>query len=477
VNERSIEPATPLSAPTGQVYAAGDLALLEAAFASLHEGVTVHDSTGQIVACNRAAARLFGVSVDEVIGTSNSLRSTLDVRYTDETPVTAENSSVTRVLATGEPERGCVLQYRIPGLSGARWVRANFHPLLRAGQAKPWGVVCSFVEITDAEGAEARLRDFSRQLRSVLTDESAVVYVKDRDGRYLYVNRRLGRLFGLARSQILGKTRAELLLADLTRMCDRDNVTVLDQRGVVTAEESFEHDVDQRGVVTAEETFGHDGDERIYLTVKFPLLDDADAPWAIAGVSIDITERRRAEQAREHQLVQAALYDSLTGCANRALLAEHLARALARAQRSERSVALLCFDVDNLKAVNDRFGHAAGDELLRVLAKRLERHVRRTDVVGLLDANAIISRHGGDEFVLLLSDLDDVDAALSGVIRHVDAAFGEPFEFAAQSITPSVSYGVSIYRRHGVTADALLAHADAAMYEMKRRHREQPDRP
>jgi diguanylate cyclase (GGDEF)-like protein/PAS domain S-box-containing protein len=393
--------------------------------------------------------------VDDVIGSSDSLRSRLDVRYKDGTPVTRENSKVTEVLATGEPVRGCVLRYATGG-DAPRWVRGNFHPLLRADANEPWGVVCSFVDVTDADGAEARLRDFSRQMRTVLADESAVVYVQDRQGRYLFANRRLGQLLGLARSEIIGKTQAEVLPADLNHERAHSTAAVLEQRGVVEAEETFELD----------------GERRTYLAVKFPLLDDADEPWAIAGVSIDITDRLRAEQAREQQLVRAAFHDRLTGCANRELLAEHLARALGRVQRSERSVVLVFFDVDDLKAVNDHLGHAAGDALLRVLAQRLRRSVRRADVVGLLDAKALLARYGGDEFVLLLSDLEvDVDVVVRAVITRVDEALTASFEYGGHTITPSVSYGVSMYPKHGVTAEDLLDHADAAMYEMKRRRR------
>jgi PAS domain S-box-containing protein len=406
-------PKGPRTAGSERAYAVGDLALLEAAFASLHEGVTVHDATGRIVACNPSAARLFGLAADEILGASAALRLALDVLYADDTPVTAENSKVTAVLATGEAQQG-VLQFRLPHEPVPRWVRGNFHPLLRDGEAEPWGVVCSFADITDPGGAPDRLRDFSRQMRTMLADESAVVYVKDRDGRYLFANRRLGQLLGIPRRRLIGMTDAELVPPEVADECRRSN------------EAAFA----ERRVVQAEETFFLDGERRTYLTVKFPLVDDTDQPWAIAGVSIDITERK----AVEHDLP------------DRELLTHHLTQALARARRRNLGVALVVVMIDG--------GRSGDAERLRALAQRVEATIRQTDVLAILD-----SRRGA-ELVVLLSDLPARAAAADLVIDRI-----------TQAGDVRVGFGVSVYPDDGLTAEQLLEHAEAAADEAKRGRR------
>ena len=168
--------------------------------------------------------------------------------------------------------------------------------------------------------------------------------------------------------------------------------------------------------------------------------------------------RRRASQARIDYL---AHHDMLTGLPNRALLLDRLQYILATAKRRDKQVALLFIDLDNFKTVNDSLGHMAGDELLKVIAARIQATLRSGDVV---------SRHGGDEFLVVLPDLAG-DQGPIPVAEKLLAAIGEPMELERQSISVSPSIGISVFPRDGATADVLIRNADAAMYLAKGRGR------
>jgi diguanylate cyclase (GGDEF)-like protein len=163
----------------------------------------------------------------------------------------------------------------------------------------------------------------------------------------------------------------------------------------------------------------------------------------------------------QSDLQQMALHDGLTGLANRALLEDHLPQAIAAAERRQRRLAVLFLDLDGFKDINDSLGHAAGDELLRSVASRLQSCVRKSDTV---------SRHGGDEFVVLLTDIDRVDHAADRA-QEIINAIGVPHRLGAHTVETSVSVGVSIYPDDGRQPTALLQAADAAMYQAKERGR------
>ncbi|MEP6953738.1 MAG: diguanylate cyclase, partial [Solirubrobacteraceae bacterium] len=170
---------------------------------------------------------------------------------------------------------------------------------------------------------------------------------------------------------------------------------------------------------------------------------------------LDVTERRAAEAQVEH----LAYHDALTGLPNRALLGEHLAHALSRATRAGTACALLYLDLDDFKLVNDSFGHAGGDELLRQVAARLDARSRAGD---------LLARQGGDEFLLLLADLDgDPVAAAQRAADGLLEALTEPFRLSGEELQLGASIGLSVYPRDATDADTLLRHADAAMYQAK----------
>lgn len=153
-----------------------------------------------------------------------------------------------------------------------------------------------------------------------------------------------------------------------------------------------------------------------------------------------------------------ALHDALTGLPNRRLLNDRLELAIAQARRNRVTFAVLYVDLDGFKPVNDRYGHKAGDRVLAVVARRLQRHFRRNDTV---------ARVGGDEFVLLLPDVGSQTKA-QVVVEKVTDLIAQPIQHGDQMIHIGASVGVSLYPHHGETPDALIDHADAAMFWEKR---------
>jgi len=170
---------------------------------------------------------------------------------------------------------------------------------------------------------------------------------------------------------------------------------------------------------------------------------------------ITAAARKRAELQQE--IAHQAAYDSLTGLANRGHLLAQIEAALHRARRGGNQLALLALDLDGFKAVNDTFGHAAGDEVLRVVADRMRSVVRAGDTVGRL---------AGDEFVILLEPLEDTSELLELGGRLI-AAVSAPVPVDGRDVSVGVSIGAAVSSDGGTDADALLHHADAATYRAK----------
>ncbi len=182
--------------------------------------------------------------------------------------------------------------------------------------------------------------------------------------------------------------------------------------------------------------------------------DDATFLEAVANVIATSLDRTRSLDDLRHQ----AQHDSLTELPNRALLLDHLEAALAHSRRHHAEVAVLICDIDRFKVINDGLGHAAGDEVLRVVADRLARHLRPGDSVG---------RFGGDEFVVVCPDVPGLPMVVA-IAERLSAAVSEPIEVAGTRLVVSASIGIAIGHNAGPdSAAGLLRDADAAMYRAK----------
>lgn len=187
-------------------------------------------------------------------------------------------------------------------------------------------------------------------------------------------------------------------------------------------------------------------------------LSAARIPWGggevVFGSLVDLTPLKTAEA--EVRLL--ADQDSLTGLPNPRCIRERLERALSRARRHDDGIAVMFVDLDRFKAVNDTFGHAVGDTVLKTVAQRLRDIVRDCDTVG---------RMGGDEFVLMLTDIAD-PAILSVIAQRAVDAIAAPIDIDGGPVHVGASIGVASFPEHGDDVDMLLRRADQAMYAVKR---------
>ena len=181
-------------------------------------------------------------------------------------------------------------------------------------------------------------------------------------------------------------------------------------------------------------------------------FEDENATHAIAYIR-DLSERKKLEESLRHQ----ATHDELTGLPNRWLFHLHLERAMARAGRTSRQMAVLFLDLDDFKKVNDGFGHAVGDALLVQVGKRMRRALRENDT---------LARMGGDEFAVLLPDLNDIDEA-AYVARKLLLALQPAYRLQDLDLYSGASVGMAIYPDDAQSSDVLLRYAELAMYEAK----------
>ena len=187
--------------------------------------------------------------------------------------------------------------------------------------------------------------------------------------------------------------------------------------------------------------------------------------WLLAGSAVVLVGLfgfyrwvRARERLAAERIERLAHYDVVTGLPNRALLADRLEQEIARAQRTERGFALLMFDLDGFKQVNDTWGHAAGDAVLAMVGRRSRQSVRASDTVG---------RVGGDEFLAILPETSHAGAVQ--VAEKLREALGQPYLLGGPVANLGASVGVSFYGEHGVDAESLQRAADGALYEAKRR--------
>jgi len=201
------------------------------------------------------------------------------------------------------------------------------------------------------------------------------------------------------------------------------------------------------------------------IEIQFVQLPGSDTPGGDWLVRLrDISDRREAQD----RLVRLANYDSLTGLPNRSLFRSRLERAMQRARRSGRSLALMFLDLDRFKIVNDSLGHEAGDRLLQHVASVLTGSLRKVDSVSRVKEESpfTISRLGGDEFTVIAEDIGGADDAALIAQRLLDA-LNTPFLLGEEEVVVSVSIGISMFPTDDVDLDRLVRHTDMAMYRAK----------
>ncbi len=334
-----------------------------------------------------------------------------------------------------------VLEYRIIHADGSeRWVTERGRGIAQEGAAQ--ALLHGFIQdITDRHLYEKQLVEAEQRYRSIFENAIEGIFQSTSDGHYLQVNNALARIYGYdsPEDMIIGlRDIGEQLYLQPRR---RDEfVRLMREEGVVT---NFESRV-----------YRKDGSV-IWISENAHTVLDADGNLLYyEGTVEDITERKAYEELIAFQ----ATHDHLTRLPNRVLLLERLGQAILAAEREGTQVAVMFVDLDHFKNVNDSLGHVAGDELIRVIAKRLRHTLRDSDTV---------ARLGGDEFVLLLPDVPRGSGVVTRAVERVLAAVEQPCVIGDQEYLITCSIGISLYSDDGLDAETLLKHADIAMYRAK----------
>ena len=287
--------------------------------------------------------------------------------------------------------------------------------------------------------AEVHRRRGEQRFASLVRHSSDLIAVVQPDTTVSYQSPSSERILGIRPEDVLGRP-----FSALATPADRERLAV----AVVAA---------ARGErVQAVDCTLMDGEGRPrQFEVRFTNLLDDEHVGGIVLNARDVSERKAFEAELAHQ----AFHDPVTGLANRAMFAEQVRQALARARREGRTPAVIFVDLDDFKTVNDSLGHAAGDEVLVEVARRLDESIRGADVA---------ARFGGDEFAVLLEDVAESQAAADAAQRILEL-LARPMPAGHREVTLGGSIGISVFAPGDARdADELIRDADAAMYIAKR---------
>ena len=319
-----------------------------------------------------------------------------------------------------------------------KWLNTRAAPLGdRAGRVA--GYLGVSADIAAIKETEETLRASEARFRSYFELPLIGIALTGADKRWWEVNDRLCELLGYRRTQLLGMTWAELTHVDDLAM----DVT------------QFERVINRRAEgYSLEKRFIRQDGALLYANVSTRCVRRANgAVDYFVMVIQDITERKQAEEHIE----RLAHHDALTGLPNRVLLSDRLQQTVARAARDHTLAGTMLVDLDRFKLINDGLGHAVGDRLLREVAERLQECIRQGDT---------ISRQGGDEFAVLLPDLENDEGAVRIAQRMLESV-AEPYRLDSHELSVTCSIGISLYPRDGRNADLLLKNADIALYRAK----------
>ena len=302
------------------------------------------------------------------------------------------------------------------------------------------GVVFNSRDVTGRKQAERALWESERRFRNSFENAAVGMALVGTDGRWLRVNRSLCEIVDYSEGELLEKS-----FQDITHPEDLG-------KDLEQARRLLEGEI---GSYQMEKRYLRKDGSVVWILLNGSLVrDEEGGPLYFIAQVQDISGRKRAED----QLQRQAFHDALTGLPNRKLFMDRLRHALERTRRRRgHKVAVLFMDLDGFKIVNDSLGHETGDLLLTVVAERLERILRPEDT---------LARFGGDEFVVLLEEVEGPEEAML-VAQRVTEELGRPFALEGQEIFLSVSVGIGLGDTHTKTPEYLLRDADTAMYRAK----------
>ena len=408
--------------------------LFKGLFDAAPDALVVVNAQGQITFANRQTATMFGYAHAELIGQ-------------------AVECLVPQRL------RGAHLQQRLR-FQAAPHQRPMGAGLALFGQRKdgsefPLDILLSPIDTAQGTQVLAAMRDLSERKavlaalyeareRSRVTLESIgdAVFSTETDGNLLYVNPVAERMNGWRCAEALGKPLAQVL-----------KIVEHEQREPIRLLPTELAPGDSGSLTGHAILIRRDGSE---LPVEYTAAPIRDAAGKAAGTVIVLRDITRSRELTR-QMAYLAQHDFLTKLPNRLLLNDRLTQAIGFARRCGTQVAVLFLDLDHFKHINDSLGHGIGDRLLQSVAQRLLACVRSSDTV---------SRTGGDEFVILLAEIEHAEAAAASAEKLI-AALAEPQQIAGHDLQVSTSIGISLYPQDGPDAETLIKNADLAMYHAK----------
>ncbi len=300
------------------------------------------------------------------------------------------------------------------------------------------GLIGTITDVSELKEAESALREGEARFRDLTELSSDWYWEQDADLRFTQISSKVDE-FSLGAEEDLGKARWEVPRLQMTEEQWRQH------KAALAARRPFQDFVYQRLDIH--------GNLRTISVSGRPIFDEEGRFQGYRGTGRDITEQKRAEEQIRHM----AQHDALTELPNRMLLHDRIGQAIAQAQRNRGVLALLFIDLDRFKTVNDSLGHPVGDRLLKTVAERLGSCTRGSDT---------IARIGGDEFVVLLSDLDQPEDARY-VAQKVLDALSEPVTINGHELKVTPSVGICAYPHDGEDVETLMRNADTAMYHAK----------
>src|SRR4051794_25819343 len=355
---------------------------------------------------------------------------TLELRYGNDeagrTELPEESEQLLAACFAQEP-----LTLELPGV-GERYWRAQVTPL--GGST----ILTAYYDISAAKAHQRSLVASEQLNREILSGLQEGVLVVDTDQRVVVANEAAAELFGVPLEEL-----SDRLLSSVP-------VDLLDDRGHLLASERLPLLRALRGEEVTGQVVRFVRRDGSLLWVEVhanPLHDEHGVLYGAVASYDDVTARVERDRRVRHE----ADHDALTGLANRRALERTLESALGRAGARGRSVGVVMMDLDGFKAINDTHGHAAGDRALREVAARLRRCVRERDLV---------ARFGGDEFVVVLTDLGGRSEAVQDSVERVREALAEPFD----GMRLNAAVGVAVFPADGAGGPDLLAHAGRAVY-------------
>ena len=395
--------------------------------------VTLMEATGIVRYQSPAIAWMLGYSSEDFIG-----KNAFDYVHPDDL------QRVEMAFAEGlkDPGRVPSAEYRFRHKDGSwRWLESVGTNLIEEPGVGAY--VINSRDITRRKEAEGRLREAEERYRTLVEQIPAVTYIDpvDAPDTSLYTSPHIERMLGYTPEE----WQTQKLWPECLHPDDRERILAADKRFEAGGEESFSEEY---------RLLAKDGSVVWVREEAVLVKDEAGEPLYWQGVFYDLTERKALEERLEHR----AFHDYLTDLPNRQLFVDRLRQALDRTRRrTDRKVAVLFTDLDEFKIINDSLGHEAGDLLLTLVAERLGRCLRPEDS---------LARFGGDEFVVLIEDVEGPEMAVRVAGRIIEE-LAIPFLLEDRELFASSSIGISLGDARTKTPEDLLRDADTAMYRAK----------